>query len=144
MVIITSCPKTWKIGAELIKFYQKTEFSHVAIIKDDLVFQASHGFVNCTHIDNFLAENEVIQMYEVNENDVDMNFVYKQLGKKYSYSQIIEISIEYVLGVKITFDSKNQKFICSEFVGKALKLDWVNDHTTPLQIDKYLQEKDNG
>ena len=51
MIIATSSPIKFKVGAELIKLYQKTQFSHILIIKDDLVFQASHGKVNCTHID---------------------------------------------------------------------------------------------
>jgi hypothetical protein len=137
MKIITSSPIKFKIGAELIKFYQKTEFSHIAIIKDDLVFQASHGYVNCTYIDNFLAENFIIDHFEVTESSVDMNFVYRQLGKKYSYMQILEIAIKYLTGIRIS--KKNDKFICSEFVGKALRLDWVDDFTSPKDIDAYLK-----
>ena len=139
MIIITSSPIKWKIGAELIKFYQKTTFSHVAIIQGDLVFQASHGYVNCTHIDNFLAENRIIHRYKISDESVDMDFVKRQLGKKYSTGQLIEIVIKFLTGIKIT--SKNDKFICSEFVGKALSLDWVNDHTTPLEIDQYLKSQ---
>jgi len=44
----------------------------------------------------------------------------------------------------IKFKSKgngDQKFICSEFVGKALKLDWVDDLTTPEEINNYLKDK---
>lgn len=139
MKIITSCPNKWKIGAELIKFYQHTKFSHIAIIKDDLVFQASHGHVNCTHIDNFLVDNQIIDTFEVDESLVDMDYIHRQLGKPYGYIQILEIAIKYFTGIKILINNRDNMFICSELVGKALKLDWVNDYTSPKEIADYLR-----
>lgn len=141
MKIITSAPKKFKIGAELIKFYQNTKFSHIAIIKDDLVFQASHGYVNCVHIDNFLIDNHIIDVFEVPDEIIDIDFVYKQLGKHYGYIQILEIAIKFLTGVKILINNGNSQFICSEFVGKALKLEWVNDYTSPYEIASYLKSK---
>lgn len=141
MLIITSAPRKWKIGAELIKFYQKTAFSHVAIIKGDLVFQASTQAVNCMHISQFLKHNKVIDRFYVHRNDVDMNFVRQQLGKEYSFWQVFQIAFKYITGIKITISNGDQKFICSEFVGKALRLPWVNEHTTPLEIANYLKER---
>jgi hypothetical protein len=138
MLIITSSPKKWKLGAQLIKFYQKTEFSHIAIVKGQLVFQASHGYVNCMHVDTFLEDNKVINKFKIPESAVDMNYVYHQLGKKYSYQQIFQIALKYLTGITIRI--KNNKFICSEFVGKALHLDWVDDFTTPKQISDYLEK----
>ncbi len=140
MIVATSCPKNWKIGAQLIKLYQGTEFSHVLIIKDDLVYQASHGLVNCTHIDNFLGENKLISTHEIPDDAVDMDFVYKQLGKKYGTFQIFIIPFLKIVKAK-TRGNGDQKFICSEFVGKALKLSWVDDITTPKQIYQYLRGK---
>jgi hypothetical protein len=141
MIIATSCPKKWKIGAELIKFYQKTKFSHVAIIKGDLVFQASHGSVNCTHISVFLQDNIVINRFYVGNDKVDMAFVKLQLGKGYSVLQVLQIAFKYLTGIKITIGNGNQQFICSEFVGKALRLPWVDEHTTPAQIAEYLAKE---
>lgn len=147
MIIATSCPNKWKIGAELIKWYQNTMFSHVLIIHGDLVYQASHGYVNCTHINNFLTENKLIHQYSVPDDDIDMDFIKKQLGKDYGTVQLVVISIFTVIQsifkfVKFKYKGNgNQKFICSEFVGKALKLDWVDDLTTPIQIEQYLREK---
>jgi len=144
MIIATSSPIKKKIGAELIKSYQGTAFSHVLIIDGDLVYQASHGLVNCTYIENFLAENTIINKYEVDDSLIDMLFVKQQLGKKYSYKQIINIATKFLFGVKFFSKNGNSQFICSEFVGKALRLDWVNDETTPLQIDQYLKESKQG
>lgn len=147
MKIVTSSPKGFKFGAELIKLYQGTEFSHVAIILHDrLVFQASHGFVNCVHISNFMKENKIINSYSVDSRSIDMDFVYKQLGKPYSIFQLIVLP--FLKFVKAKYKgNRNQAFICSEFVGKALKLQWVDDTTTPLEIDNYLKnlpEEYNG
>ncbi len=141
MIIATSAPKKWKVGAELIKFYQKTKFSHVLIIQDDLVYQASQGNVNCMHIEVFLKDNIVLDRFEVPDSDVDMDFVHSQLGKEYSVIQILQIAISYLTGIRITISNGNEKFICSEFVGEALKLNWVTEHTTPFEIAKYLKER---
>lgn len=138
MIVATSAPNSFKIGAELIKFYQGTEFSHVLIINGDLVYQASHGLVNCTHIDNFIVDNKIINFYEVPDTSVDLDFINKQLGKKYGTLQLVFIPFLKLVKAK-SKGNGNQKFICSEFVGKALRLDWVDDTTTPLDIDKYLR-----
>lgn len=138
MIIATSSPIEWKIGAELIKFYQDTTFSHVLIIDGDLVYQASHGLVNCMHIENFLVKNKIIHFYEIPDNSVDMDFVKRQLGKEYGLDQLMVIPFVKLLKLKYS-GNKDQKFICSEFVGKALKLDWVDDSTTPKEIDEYLR-----
>jgi hypothetical protein len=141
MIIATSSPIKFKVGAELIKLYQKTQFSHVLIIKDDLVFQASHGKVNCTHINIFLEENKIVNFYEIEDSAIDFDFVKKQLGKKYSIKQIITIAAKFIFGIKHLYgDNGNSSFICSEYVGKALMLEWVNDQTSPADIDKYLKE----
>jgi hypothetical protein len=138
MIVATSTPRTWKIGSELIKFWQKTEFSHVLIIKDDLVFQASHGYVNCTYLDTFLSENKIISKYVVEDEFVDFGFVKSQLGKKYSFWQLVMIPVCKWLKVKWSGNG-DSSFICSEYVGKALRLDWVTDLTTPKEIDDYLK-----
>ena len=140
MIIATSSPNTWKLGAEAIKFYQKTKFSHVLIIKGDLVYQASHGYVNCVHIDVFLESNKLVDQFEIADEKVNMDFVYRQLGKKYSKLQLLEIAIKYLTGIKILINNGNQQFICSEFVGKALSLPWVTDFTSPSEIAIYLQQ----
>lgn len=138
MIIATSKPKKWKIGAELIKFYQNTEFSHILIIDGDLVYQASRGLVNCTHIDVFLQHNIIVDKFSVPSDLVDMTFVKKQLGKKYSTYQILVLPIYRLFKFKY-LGNNNAKFICSEFVGKALMLPWVDDTTTPKDIVRYLK-----
>lgn len=143
MIIATSSPKKWMIGAEAIKFYQGTEFSHVLIIKEDLVYQASHGLVHAAHIDNFLENNRIVDVYEVPDLEIDMHFIHKQLGKKYSTTQVILLPILKLVKAKWSGNG-DQKFICSEFVGKALRLIWVGELTTPKEIDQYLRDRNYG
>mgnify|MGYP000644984026 CR=1 FL=1 len=144
MKIVTSTPSKFKLGAWLIRIYQKTTFSHVAIISDNLVFQASHGMVNCTHIDVFNQNNTILDTFNVNPEILDMEYVYKQLGKPYSYFQVLRIALKFLTGIKISRENGDSQFICSEFVGKALKLDWVNDSTTPKEIAIYLKKHNNS
>ena len=141
MIIATSSTIKWQLGAWLIKKYQNTLYNHVLIIDGELVFQASHGSVNCMHIDVFLSKNFIIDKFEVAPEKVDMSFVYRQLGKPYSVRAIIELTVKYFTGIKILKNDNDQKFICSEYVGKALRLDWVNDLTSPKEIVDYLTKK---
>lgn len=90
------------------------------------------------HVDNFLSGNKIIHFYQIPDCTVDMDFVKKQLGKEYGLDQLI--AIPFVKFFRLKYEgNKDQKFICSEFVGKALKLDWVDDSTTPKEIDEYLR-----
>ncbi len=139
MIIATSSPKKFKLGAWLIKFYQKTLYSHVLIIDGDLVYQASHGMVNCMYIDNFLADNDILNRFKIPDEAVDMTFVKKKLGIGYSYREIFALGFRYVTGIKLFGNHADPKFICSEYVGKALRLSWVDDYTTPVEIYSYLK-----
>lgn len=138
MIVATSSPKKWKIGSALIKKYQGgTKYSHVLLIKDDMVYQASHGWVNCMHIDNFTQDNNIIDAYIVDDDKIDFEYAKKQIGKKYSLIQLLKIGLKYLTGIRLS-DNGNKRFICSEYVGKCLKLDWVNDYTDPEDIVKHL------
>ena len=147
MIIATSSPKKWKIGSALIKWYQGgTKYSHVLIINDYMVYQASHGWVNCCYVENFLEDNKIIDAYEVPDEVVDFDFVKEQIGKRYSYFQLIRIAFAFIVkilfGVKLKLKQNgNKRFICSEFVGKALMLPWVDDFTDPKQIDTFLKQR---
>lgn len=142
--VATSVPKKWKLGSFLIRYYQGwTEFSHVLILDDreELVYQASQGLVNVMYIDNFLEDNKIVHMYPVlNREDVDMVYIKKQLGKKYGFDQILSIALQFILGIRLR-DNGDQRLICSEFVGRALKLPNITDKTTPLEIHNYLLSK---
>jgi hypothetical protein len=141
MKIATSSPKKFKIGSALIKWYQGgTKYSHVLLINsDDMIYQASHGRVHCLHIENFLEDNKIIDIFTVSDDLLDFEFAKKQVGKKYGFMQLIRIAIKYLFGLRL-IDNGNKRLICSEYVGKVLKLDWVDDYTSPEEIVKYLRK----
>ena len=141
MIIATSSPRKWKIGSELIKWYQGgTKYSHVLLIdSQDMVFQASHGWVHCLHIDNFILENEIVDVFTVNDDFIDFEFAKRQVGKKYGFMQLVRIAVKFLTGIRL-IDNGNKRLICSEYIGKCLRLEWVNDYTDPKEIVEYLKK----
>jgi len=145
VTIASSEPTKKKIGSELIKFYQKTDFSHVLIIVNDMVFQASHGRVNAFHITEFLVDNKIIDSIEIDHSDCDFEFMFKTLGRKYGFIQLYKIALKYLFLTKLKIiknfkykDNGDKYLICPEYVGCFLKLPWVNDLTSPKEIIAYL------
>lgn len=138
MLIATSSPRKFKIGAWIIKKYQRTEFSHVLIIKDDLVYQASNGLVHACHVDVFHEENKIINLYEVEDIRINFDYVKRQLGKKYGYFQLFKIALNVIFGLVLPSNG-DKKLICSELVSRALGMP-TTDYTTPLDVDKVLKK----
>lgn len=143
--IASSRPIKRKIGSDLIMWEQDTDYSHVLVIINDMVFQASHGYANAVTMSHFLSENLIVSVIEIDKEKCDLDFLFSNLGKKYGYMQIIEIAVKFILLTKLRIlrgfkykDNGNQSLICSEYVGKFLKLSWVNDLTSPQEIISYL------
>lgn len=139
IVIATSTPTKWKIGSAIIRLYQKTKFSHVLVIKDGVAYQASHGSVHEVAFSTFRLENKVIDLYLIPDSAIDMDYVKSQIGVKYGYLQIIRIAIKYFTGIVLDKNNGDSRLICSEYIGRALRLDWVTDYTSPLEINNYLK-----
>ncbi len=137
----TSIPKKWGVGSAIIKLYQNTRFSHVLIIKDNFVYEASHGNVHKINLNEWEKTNEVMHKYIIPIDQVDMEYAESCVGIKYGYMQIARITVKYFSGILINKDNKDGRLICSEFVGRALRIPWVNDYTSPGEIKKYLDGK---
>ena len=145
IIIASSSPIKRKVGSELIKFYQGTKYSHVLVIVNDVVFQASHGRVNTFHLDEFLKENKIIDQIEVCKEFCDFEFLFSTLGRRYGFIQLLKISLKFITLTKLkiirTFkyrDNGSKYLICSEYVGRFLKIPWVNDLTDPEDIISHL------
>lgn len=143
--IASSRPIEKKIGSNLIMWSQNTNYSHVIIIINDMVFQASHGFVNATSMENFLKENIVVDKLEIEKHKCDFKYLFLTLGNRYGYKQLFKIAFKYIVLTKLKImnkfkykDNGNKYLICSEYVGRFLMLDWVNDLTDPEDIINYL------
>ena len=143
--IASSAPKKKAIGSEIIKWYQGTEYSHILIIINDMIFQATHARVNIVPFLDFEKDHKIINRIEVQKEKCDFKFLFDSLGKKYGFAQILKIAIKFIILSKLRLvksfkykDNKSQTLICSEYAGKFLKLPWVNDLTDPKEIITYL------
>ncbi len=141
VIIATSKPNKWKIGSYLIMVYQKTNFSHVLIVKEGVVYEASHGDTHSIPFELWKINNEVVNLYLIPDSKVDLDYVEAMVTEDISYGfmQIIRIAIKYFFGLTINKNNGNARLICSEYIGRALRLDWVNDYTSPKEIDDYLK-----
>jgi hypothetical protein len=143
--VASSQPLTPMIGSEIIKWFQGTSYSHVLIIINDMVFESSHTGVVTIPLEEFLQTNKIVNCIEIDKSKVDFEFLFYSLGKKYGYIQIFKIALKYLFMTKLKIlkgigikDQSAKSLICSEYVGKALRLSWVNDYTDPEDIITYL------
>jgi len=143
--IASSRPIKSKIGSNLIMMAQNTDYSHVLVIINDMVFQASHGYANSTSMENFLKENMIVNRIEIRKESCDLKYLFSTLGNKYAYIQLFKIALKFLNFTRLRLvnrfvkkDNGNSQVICSEYVGRFLMLDWVNDLTDPEDIIKYL------
>lgn len=145
----------------LISKSEAREYSHVyirydcPITNEPMVFQASKGLVNCMHFDIFKQYNYVVKEYEIECNKEQFlnfyTFKAKNLGKKYSFKQIIWFSIKKLLQVKKWPDyvynyvkNGEAEYICSEvgaivcsMVGVKIQQEQL-DQISPSDLEEVL------
>lgn len=139
VIVAASTPIKWKLFAEVIKLYQGTDYSHVLIVRDGEVYQSNYKGAHKENVDQFLKDNKVVWQMAIDEDTVDWDYVEDSVKNKvpYGYTQIAAITVKTIFGIIIR-ERSSARLICSEFVGKALRMKWVNDFTTPEEIVKYL------
>lgn len=143
--IASSRPNKSKIGSGVIMWFQGTEYSHVLIIINDMVFQASHSGIENIPLSLFVSDNIIVNKIEVEKEKIDFEYLFYNLGKPYGYMQLFKITLKYLFMTKLKIlkgvgikDQSAKSLICSQYVGKALGLSWVNDYTDPEDIITYL------
>jgi len=151
----------WAVGSKIIAESEKQPFSHAyirylcPITGENMIFQASRGLVNCSHIDNFLVDNLIVKEYEFDCSTEQFaefyRFKVKALGKKYSKKQILWLCIKKLLHVhtwpnKIYDVIKNgeSESICSETAALVCIILGIHiennqlDQFSPSDLDKIL------
>lgn len=158
-IIGFSKAKEWtKIGSTIIRLVEKRDYSHVYIrytcpfSNEQIVSQASHGFVNETQYDIFKEHNIVVEEFEIECNDKQyldvIIFSRKKLGTKYSRLQIIWIGIKKVLHIQIKETNHDLEYICSEWgvrlceIAELEKAPINIDTFTPSDMHKLLENLD--
>lgn len=152
-----STPKTFKIGAEIIKFFTKSPYSHAYIRLESekiqtTIYHAAHGMVHFKSEENFKKDTKVIKEYKIETNYSQKIEVLKRAidlsGEKYSFWELVQILLydfANEVGVK-TDHSDLSGYICSELVGKILeevfnyKFKKPTYLLKPKDIDLALQE----
>lgn len=137
-----SAPKKFKIGAECIKLFMGTSYSHTYLKFNrngkTLVYHATSRGVVLVSYEEFCKYNKVIDEIETTNCEAAEKFCQQYLGKPYSYISLLAVLFNIKLG-----DGK-KSFICSELVVRAFDLPFKHsDITTPEQIRDYLKVR-NG
>jgi hypothetical protein len=128
VIVGFSKPIKFKIGAEIIKLFQSgTKFSHVylrffsPIAQRHIVYQASHGDVNCLALGTFLQENEIVAEFEYEMDELRfvkfIQYCIDNLQKPYGYMGLILLALKKLVRVK---GDGEKSFHCSEFAARAL------------------------
>lgn len=145
VIVGFSAPIKWKVGAEFIKLWQGgTPYSHVylrttaVLIKRDIIYQASHGDVNCISAPAFEEQNRVVAEFEYNIQDYDyvelLRYCVDELGKPYGYLGLLKIGLRKLF--KIRGDGE-RSFHCSEFAARAIKSLATKDADFIEPVDLY-------
>ena len=150
VIIGFSKPNTFKIGAKIISMYEHTEFSHVYLrvytpfADRHIVYQASHGYVNCLTYDNFKAGNDIVAefIYEVKDEKCRniIQYCMDHLQTPYSYLGLVEIACKKLFKIKGDGD---KGFVCSELAARAMPEFYRGDPdlADPKDLFNALSEK---
>lgn len=145
-----SRPKGFKPLAWFIQMWQGgTPYSHVYLrvhslyTNETLVYQASHGLVNCMHYDNFLAKNVAVDEFVVDIDPEGLRYCLKRaqqlLGRPYGYLGLLKLGMQKI-GIKWPGDGL-KTLHCSEFI-LALFPDLSGkrgDYIEPVDLYKVLE-----
>lgn len=111
--IIFSKPKAWwKVLSPIIRFFQKTTFSHCVIYHEGFIYEATWPKARKISLDLWLKDNEIVFMLN---KDVNMHIAEELVGRPYSFMQLFWALFD----VKFTLNSV-RGLICSEFIARCL------------------------
>lgn len=147
---------SWKLGSKIIAESEKRDYSHAYIKIIDLVtevplvYQASLGMVNVYNYDLFLEQNVVVEEYVIRASQTQykeiLTFLHKNLGKPYSRTQVLMLSIKKLLRFEVDYKNGDESFIYSELAARIILMvmpdENVNnlDYYTPSDLNKLVNE----
>lgn len=147
VVIGFSAPIKRKIGAEAIKLWMGTDFSHVFLqiyskyTEQTLIYQASHGYVHLITAENFAKENKVIAQFDLQISDEKLKNTIKNaqqlLGRPYGYLGLLRLVL-HKLGTPIIGDG-TKTFHCSELIATLFPELVTIDADFAEPVDLYRQ-----
>lgn len=108
--------KSNSIGGQLIRLFTWSEWSHVGVVFDDVVYEAVGSGVRKVPLDEVLRhyhQNCTILNVDVPDEAASRRFLEAQLGKPYDYSAIISF-------VSQRDWAEDDKWFCSELTETAI------------------------
>jgi len=153
IVVGFSRPRKFKIGSLFIRAWQGfTQYSHVYLkfenrwLGVDVVYQASHGNVNCIEYNNFINDNIIVKEFVLDASDDKIRQAVRSciflLQKPYGYFGLLKL----VLKKAFNFSAKGdgtRSLHCSELaciICPDLMVDKDPDFVEPIDLYKYLEK----
>lgn len=128
-----STPKSWKIGAEAIKWWTKRDYSHVFVawkaerFSRVLVYHAAHGKVHFLSSERLLAENHIVKLYALEITDEHYRKLVQRCidlaGEEYGYAELIKILVKDICdshSIQCKMVENSRGYICSELLAELL------------------------
>lgn len=108
-----------------IKFVEKVDFSHYAILADGYVYEAVSPQSRSIPFSQWRDKYDIVRTYTLNVSEPGssnlLSRIQDELGKPYAYSQILMILMTNMFKLKGTLEINGKKaLICSEFVARPL------------------------
>lgn len=148
--------------SKLISSVEARQYSHAyiryvcPISGEVMIFQASKGIVNCMNYEIFLEHNEVVKEYKIQCEYLQFQKFYKfkcqNLGKKYSFTQILWFGLKKLFQIKLwpksiynLIKNGDSEYICSEIAAVVCILTGINinliqlDQVSPSDLDTLLE-----
>lgn len=142
MKIIVGASRNSLIGSKAIQWWIDAKYSHsyvrwtLSSQERDIIYQASHGMVHFQSLENFQAQNEIMEEIELDLTaDQFKRFSTKCIdlaGVAYSRIELLQIFVCDLTDGKITFEDQ-PGYICSELI-----CDLIADLGIKFNKPKYL------
>lgn len=144
----------YAVGSTVIQLVEKRDFSHAYISYIDnetgvrMIAQASHGYVNLVNYDIFIKSNIIAEEYEITCTDQEykdiLKFIFENLGKKYSRTQLVWIGIKKIFRMEFKKSlNADVAFICSEWASRICQMAKIEikgelDYVTPSDLQTII------
>ena len=125
MKIIIGTSRNKLIGSRAIQWWIGANYSHsyarwtLKTQERDIIYQASHGLVHFQAVENFSAQNEIVEEIELELTDEQfLKFSRRCIdlaGVKYSKLQLLQIFISDLSDGRIHFEDQ-PGYVCSELM----------------------------
>lgn len=132
ITILYSNPKKFMLHTPIIKYVDKSDFSHTCLLhKDsitgqDMIYQASHGRVHSILFEEWLKNNNIISQQVVYIKEYKYIELLKLMNKfnftKYGYMSLLGILFFRLFKTRRNLFAKGvEEFICSEIVAYFIR-----------------------